>query len=200
MSIDEFTWNRKLPSGGFAYGILVNALIGRPLYDLRYLPINLFPFVNVIRKSFDVIVQTEPNVHKITSETKIRRHILANTVRIYCKYGLRIFITFRFYFKFVTINSSVENEMNFWSLENTRISATALTCTVVKCWTVVWLQITKNLNWRKSISWTCRLESLVFRKNFGFTIDCFEFFFFWSIEITLSWNAEQHEKSQHFWR
>lgn len=78
ISFTKFTLKRKLPSGGFAYGILVKALIGLPLYDRKYLPINLFPFGSVTRKSFDVIVHTKPNVHEISKIIKIRWLILKN--------------------------------------------------------------------------------------------------------------------------
>lgn len=56
----ELTLNLKGPIGGFAYGILVKPLMVRPLNDRRYLPTNLLPFGNVIRKSFEIKVRTNP--------------------------------------------------------------------------------------------------------------------------------------------
>lgn len=72
----KFTLKRKSPSGGFAYGTFVNALIGLPLYDRRYLPINWFPLANVTRKSFDVIVHAKSNIHKINNRVTILCDIL----------------------------------------------------------------------------------------------------------------------------
>lgn len=72
----ELTLKRSGPTGGLAYGILVNALIGRPLSDRRNFPINLLPFDKVTRSSSDVNVKTKVEMH--TSESKIasaREHI-----------------------------------------------------------------------------------------------------------------------------
>lgn len=76
----KFTLNRSLPIGGFANGILVNALIGLPLCDRRYFPTNLLPFDSETRKSLDAIVQTKLNVLKLNSKiTAIRLHISNDT-------------------------------------------------------------------------------------------------------------------------
>lgn len=66
-----YTLNRRGPSGGFAYGIFVNALIGRPLYDRRYRPINLLPFDNVTRSSLEIKVDTNPIPPTIKRRTYI---------------------------------------------------------------------------------------------------------------------------------
>lgn len=63
------TLKRNGPSGGFAYGMFVNDLIGFPLFDRMYLPTNLLPFVSVTRSSSDVKVNTSPNPLRIANKT-----------------------------------------------------------------------------------------------------------------------------------
>lgn len=69
---------RNWPIGGFANGILKNDLIGLPLNDRKYRPINLLPFDKVTRKSSDTKLETHPNIHKIENEIKIVRANITN--------------------------------------------------------------------------------------------------------------------------
>lgn len=63
------TLKRNGPSGGFAYGMFVNDLIGFPLYDRMYLPTNLLSFVSVTRSSSDVKGNTSPDPLRIANKT-----------------------------------------------------------------------------------------------------------------------------------
>lgn len=70
--------NRKWSTGGFAYGIPLNDLIGLPLWDLRYRPTNLLPFDSVTRNSSDVKLKTSPNKLKTESEITVARKNIFN--------------------------------------------------------------------------------------------------------------------------
>lgn len=74
----QFTLNRRLPIGGFAYGMLMNALIGRPVCDRMYFPINLLSFANVTRKSSEVTVKTSPIIAKHSEKIKTAREPILN--------------------------------------------------------------------------------------------------------------------------
>lgn len=72
------TLNRRSPTGGLAYGILVKALIGLPLWDLKYFPSNLLPFDNVTLKSSEVTHKITPNAAQFSNKiTTILDHILS---------------------------------------------------------------------------------------------------------------------------
>ena len=73
MKTHSITLNRNGPSGGFAYGIFVNDLIGCPLFERMYLPTNLLPFVSVIRSSSDVKADKNPNTLRIDNKILVAR-------------------------------------------------------------------------------------------------------------------------------
>lgn len=66
--------------GGLAYGMFVKPLIGLPLNDRRYRPINLLSFDNVTRNSSDVKLETDPKMPINVSKTTFAlEHILYST-------------------------------------------------------------------------------------------------------------------------
>ena len=80
----KLTRNRKLPTGGSAYGTPINARIPFPSCERRCLPTNLLPFGKLTRNSLEVLPLILLTVEHIVTKLNATKQSFILQCKLFC--------------------------------------------------------------------------------------------------------------------